>query len=282
MKHLHTFLLHALCGIAVICATSASASAAGKKGPAGTLEIIESEHLHCNDTVQIFSPAKLQAEKNLPTLILMHGYSGCWRDWGKNYDLQSLCDKTGWRIICPDGFYASWYFNNADSQKMQWRTFFWEEFYPLISQKYGLDPDKTFIAGLSMGGHGAMNLFLDHPECFKGAGSMSGVLDLRYTGGSKFLIPEILGKKELRHCDSESAVYRLENLARLGIPDARTKLLIVGCGTEDWLFGASKVFEARCKELGLNYLTFYREGKHNWKFWNYVLPYYIGWFSETL
>ena len=70
------------------------------------------------------------------------------------------------RIICPDGFYKSWYLNNANPALMQWRTFFWEECWPEMDRRYGLKADKTFIDGLSMGGHGAMNLFLDHPERF--------------------------------------------------------------------------------------------------------------------
>lgn len=247
------------------------------------LEVIESLNLHCNDTVAVYSPAASQSVRNLPTLFLLHGYSGCWRDWSEHMDLQALCDKTGWRIICPDGFYRSWYLDNANPAEMQWRTFFWEECWPLLDGKYGLAPSSTFITGLSMGGHGAMNIFLDHPERFRGAGSMSGVLDLRYSSGSKDSIAAILGRKSIEKCDDQSAVWRLEKYASLGKSAIEDKLIVVTCGVQDQTFcPASRLFESRLESLGIRYVSMYSQGRHNWEYWPYILPYHIGWFSELL
>lgn len=249
-----------------------------------SIEVIESPALlHCNDTVAVWSPGADAALRACPTLILMHGYGGKWSDWGSNTDLQALCNRTGWRIICPDGFHDSWYMDNADPAQMQWRSFFWKECYPALDAKYGLDPQKTFVAGLSMGGHGAMSLFLDHPELFRGAGSMSGVLDLRYSSGSKEQIAKILGRKSIEKCDDQSAVYRLERLAALGPEQVKTKLLVIGCGTEDNTFyPASRLFEAKCRELGINHTSFYSRGMHRWPFWTYLLPHYITFFDELM
>ena len=40
------------------------------------------------------------------------------------------------------------------------------------------DPSKTYVAGLSMGGYGAMKLALTHPDRFAAAATLSGALDL--------------------------------------------------------------------------------------------------------
>ena len=238
-----------------------------------TLEIFHSDLLHCDDTVAVFSPATVPVKA---TLFLLHGYSGNWSDWGTHMDLQALCEKTGCRFICPDGFYSSWYFDDADAAKMQWRSFFWKECWPLLEQKYELDAKSTYIAGLSMGGHGAMSLFLDHPEYFAGAGSMSGVLDLRYSSKSKDTIPIILGKKDIEKCDKFSSVHRLEQYAALGPKVTGSKLLVIGCGTEDNTFyPASRLFEAECRNLGLRHVSLYSEGKHRWNYWTRILPLYI-------
>lgn len=245
-----------------------------------SVEVFKSSNLHCNDTVAVYSPSEASARKNLPTLFLLHGYAGKWSDWGMHANLQKLCDEYGFRIVCPDGFYDSWYENNADGNAMQWRSFFWDECWPAIDAKYGLDADKTFIAGLSMGGHGAMNIFLDHPELFRGAGSMSGVLDVRYSSGSKELIAKILGRKSIEKCDDHSAVHRLENLAALGPNVVKEKIVVVGCGTQDNTFyPASRLFEARCQELGIKHVSYYAPGKHQWEFWVKALPFYLQWFS---
>ena len=259
-------------------------SAAGVVATAAPeLEIIESENLHCNDTVAVYSPSGCALQKDLPTLFLLHGYAGCWRDWGGHMDLQALSDKTRWRIICPDGFYKSWYLNDADPAKMQWRSFFWKECWPLMDEKYGLGSSKTFITGLSMGGHGAMNLFLDHPERFRGAGSMSGVLDVRYSSGSKELIASILGRKSIEKCDDQSAVWRLDDYASLGRAVTDDKLLVVTCGIQDKTFcPAARIFESRCESLGIRYISMYSEGRHSWDYWVYILPYHIEWFSEAM
>lgn len=263
----------------------ATSQTATPKKISPVIEVFHSPNLHCDDTVAVYMPTAFykKPSETLSTLFLLHGYSGCWRDWGKNMDLQALCDKTGWRIITPDGFYASWYFNDADPSKMQWRTFFWEECYPAFKEKYSLDPHRTFIAGLSMGGHGAMNIFLDHPECFGGAGSMSGVLDLRYSGGSKERIPVIVGRKNIEQCNDFSAIYRLERLYNYGPTAVHGKTIVITCGTEDNTFlGASHMFEARCHQYGQQCIAMYSPGKHHWPYWTYILPYYIGWFNEGI
>jgi putative tributyrin esterase len=51
-----------------------------------------------------------------------------------------------------------------------------KEFIPEMYKRYDLNPETTFIDGLSMGGHGAINVFIDNYDKFKAAGSLSGVL----------------------------------------------------------------------------------------------------------
>lgn len=280
MKKILVFIL----GLTAVCLGPQMLSAKQRKAEAKPqIEVVESRYLHCNDTLAVYSPSGRCGEKDLPTLILMHGYGGRWSDWGMHAQLQEVCDISGFRIVCPDGFKDSWYLNDADASKMQWRSFFWEECWPMLAERYGLQADRTFICGLSMGGHGAMNIFLDHPELFRGAGSMSGVLDVRYSSGSKERIAQILGRKNIEKCDDQSAVYRLENLAKLGPSQVQNKLVIIGCGTEDYTFyPASRIFEARCCEMKVRHIGYYAPGKHSWDFWVDSLPYYLQWWNALL
>lgn len=254
---------------------------AAVQASAQELIVFDSPNLHCTDSVLVFSPAQNTTAKDLPTLFLLHGFSGKYSDWSTHMDIQAASNNSGFRIICPDGFYKSWYFNDANPANMQWRTFFWEECWPEMEKRYGLKADKTFIDGLSMGGHGAMNLFLDYPERFRGAGSMSGVLGLHHSGGSQKIIPEILGVESILDpvCTAESAINRLERIAeRCG--DAK-KIVLISCGTEDKFMTASQEFEQRCTELGVPHITLYSPGKHNWPYWVWLLPYHLQFFSEA-
>ena len=45
------------------------------------LLVVESENLRCNDSVLVFSPLREgERERDIPTLFLLHGWSGCFRD----------------------------------------------------------------------------------------------------------------------------------------------------------------------------------------------------------
>ncbi len=276
--------------IAVACAMAVAANAwAGRK-----VHVIESPNLHCNDTVVVYSPdmkgecclaecSNGTVQKNLPVLFLLHGWGGSWRNWEDNIGLQALSDRFGFRIVCPDGFKDSWYVNKTDDTRMQWRDFFWKELWPLMDSEYGLDPRRTFIDGLSMGGHGAMNIFLDRPDLFAGAGSMSGVLDLKYSGGSKELIPPMVGAKHIEdpECRAICAINRLERIAELCGEDASSKMIVVSCGSSDSTFlPASEDFVRKCQTMGLKHIALFSPGKHRWEYWTWVLPFHIEWFSQ--
>ncbi|MCQ2177327.1 MAG: prolyl oligopeptidase family serine peptidase [Bacteroidales bacterium] len=237
------------------------------------LHVFESENLHCNDSVLVFSPSKAAKVRNLPTVMVLHGYGGDYRNWSRRMDLQSFADRTGFRIICPDGFIGSWYIDDADKSKMQWMTFFEKELYPGMDKEYGLDPQKTFITGLSMGGHGAMTIFLSHQEWFRAGGSMSGVLDIR----NREKIAAQLGTSVEGHVlYDHSAVSMVDNIKGTG------KFCIVTCGTEDSLVRQARAFEEVCHEAGVPCISMYSPGKHNWKYWPYALEYHVGWFSRIL
>lgn len=239
------------------------------------LMVIKSKHLRCDDSIRVYSPGDQHHTRNIPTLFLLHGWSGNYRNWGDKYDLQALSDQTGFRIITPDGFYNSWYLDNTDPGQMQWRTFFHSELFPFIQEKYGLDPNTTFITGLSMGGHGAINLFIDNPDDFRAAGSMSGVLDLELTNLKNTELKKITGDNPGR-IREESAVNRVEKLI------GRNKPMIVTCGYDDVYSKCTEVFSARCREKGIPHVLILSPGKHAWQYWGYALEEHLSFFQRLL
>ena len=124
--------------LSVLPALLAAVSALFSYSSLGAQELIvfESPNLACNDSVLVYSPRGGSAPA--PALFLLHGWSGDYRNWSEKYDLQQLSDRTGFRIICPDGFYNSWYLDSSDPSGMQWRKFFHQELYPALQEKYGL------------------------------------------------------------------------------------------------------------------------------------------------
>lgn len=238
--------------------------------------IIESQYLKCNDTVLVFTPKEIS--KNTPTLFLLHGWSGAYHNWSNKTDLQKVSDKFGFRIITPDGFYNSWYLNNVDPSKMQWRTFFDKELYPTMKEKYNLDAKTTFITGLSMGGHGAINIFIDDTTRFRAAGSMSGVLDLQATRLKKTQINEVLGtySPENSLFDSSSAINRLDSIKGC------TKMMVISCGAQDGLVNSAKDFATRCEQLKIANTLIISPGNHTWEYWIFALDLHLFIFQNYL
>lgn len=251
------------------------------------LIVIESNNLHCNDSVLVFTPkmdghcgnCDNPSSEAIPTLFLLHGWSGCYNDWNRLDSLQTLSNETGFRIICPDGFYNGWYVNNIDKEKMQWKSFFDEELYPKMAQKYNLDPKKTFITGLSMGGHGAINIFIDNPERFAAAGSMSGVLNIHHTTLIEKEVTKVLGpynEENMASYDNVSAINRLESL--LG----SEKILILSCGYSDYYAKSTIEFSDKCKEMKVPHITLLTPGTHSWKYWRFAVREHIHLFTMIM
>ncbi|MEF9932099.1 MAG: alpha/beta hydrolase family protein [Bacteroidales bacterium] len=239
------------------------------------LIIVKSANLKCDDSIRVYSPQDINKSNQIPTLFLLHGWSGDYKNWGDKYDLQAISNKTGFRIITPDGFYNSWYINNTNPNKMQWRTFFNTELLPLIKEKYKLNPNTTFITGLSMGGHGAINLFIDNPNSFRSAGSMSGVLDLQLTSLKDTEIVKVIGDRTER-IDSESAINRINQLINLNKP------IIVTCGYDDVYSKCTEAFSAKCREKGIQHIIILSPGKHSWQYWGFALDEHISFFKRLI
>ncbi len=281
MKTLKLFVALALCALVYSCSQTPAEPVKAEPD----LIVIESPYLKCNDSILVFSPvcpatnAKVADNQTVPTVFLLHGWSGCYKDWSNKYDLQQISNRTGYRIICPDGFYDSWYLNWTDTTQMQWRTFFDKECFPMMKERYNLVPDSTFITGLSMGGHGAMNLFLDHPENFGAGASMSGVLDLRLTNLKTGKMAQILGDRTDRIA-TESAYERIVPLA--DTLKALGKPLIFTCGYEDIYVPCTSNFAERCRELGIPHIFILSPGKHSWKYWGFALEQHLWHFTKIM
>jgi esterase/lipase superfamily enzyme len=84
------------------------------------------------------------------------------------------------------GFYTDWYGSDVDGHSPNpppaWETYHIRELIPWIDSHYPTVADRSgrAIAGLSMGGFGAMTYAAKHPDLFAAAGSFSGAVDTDY------------------------------------------------------------------------------------------------------
>lgn len=231
------------------------------------------------DTVIIFTPDDYDNNDNYPLYFLLHGWSGNYSYWHKLIDCQKYANQHNAIIVCPDGLYDSWYINSPVNKKSQFESFFFEELFPGIAKDYSVDESNIFITGLSMGGHGALYLFLKHPELFKSAGSMSGVLDLiQVTKGLG--VEELLGIKDAKREDSIfnpfSVAANIEKIKESGKP------IIFSCGVDDKYYKVNKEFRQLCDQFEIDATYIADPGDHNAAYWKKAIDYHFLFFKQTI
>ena len=238
---------------------------------------IESKFTPHADSVLIASPEDYDERKKYPLVILLHGYSGNYLQWNSMLKLQEYSDTYDFIIACPDGFYDSWYIDNPLKPDMQFEQFFWNDFISYLTKTYSIDKKNIFISGLSMGGHGAVTLFLKNPEFFKSAGSSSGILDLTYFP-DRWSIKEGIGSiRDFPEIwKNSSALHLLDSTKH------SKKKIIVDCGTEDFAYMVNLNFvkESFTHKLDTKFISI--PGGHTRIHWKKMLPQHLEFFYKQL
>lgn len=130
-------------------------------------------------TYNVYLPTGYETHKNVkyPVLYLLHGNAGNRDEWvvkGKMKEtMDTLIEKgdiPATIVIMPDAN-TNWYVDLKE--KME--TAFFNDLIPQIETNYRTltSRDGRFIAGLSMGGYGALHYVLKYPEKFQAAALLS-------------------------------------------------------------------------------------------------------------
>ena len=113
-----------------------------------------------------------------PVVYLLHGLGGGSSDWVSRTRLAEHAAAYRLIIVTPEGR-DGWYTDSATAPDEKFETYFLEELIPDVERKFRTLParDARAVAGLSMGGYGALKFGIKHPERFAFAASLSGAFD---------------------------------------------------------------------------------------------------------
>ena len=112
-----------------------------------------------------------------PLLYLLHGRSDDHTAWLRYTSIERYASAAGVAVVMP-AVARSFYADEATGHRY-W-TYLSEEL-PEIVQRFfrvGDRREDTFVAGLSMGGYGALKWAFTQPERFAAAASLSGAVDV--------------------------------------------------------------------------------------------------------
>jgi putative tributyrin esterase len=210
-----------------------------------------------------------------PVLYLLHGLSDDHTAWQRNTSIERYATAAGLAVVMP-AVDRSFYANEAHGHR------YWDyvsEELPGIVRRFlnvAHDPAQTFVAGLSMGGYGALKHALSHPERYAAAASLSGVADIRQLAerGER---AEIVARVFDGEFGPDDDLYDL--LSRVDV--ATAPRLYVGCGTdEERLMPPNTRLAEEARALGLDVTTDFRPGDHEWGLWDAQIQDVIAWLGS--
>jgi putative tributyrin esterase len=210
-----------------------------------------------------------------PVLYLLHGLSDDDTIWLRRTSIERYVAPLGLAVVMPQ-VHRSFYTDEAYGGKY-W-TFVSEELPGLVGRFFRVSQrrEDTFVAGLSMGGYGALKLALRQPERFAAAASLSGALDV--VALSRRSRPEdpTLWKRVLGGRVAGGSEHDLFALVRRA-DAARLPALHVSCGTEDELLASNTRFVAACGSAGVPLTTSFGPGEHDWAYWDDRIQDVLAW-----
>ena len=109
-------------------------------------------------------------------LVFLHGHGGSDQTFREDEAVFRGLARLGPRapiVAFPDGGDHSYWHNRADGA---WGRYVMSEVIPAMSRRFGVDPHRVAIGGISMGGFGAYDLALQHPGRFCAVGGHSPAL----------------------------------------------------------------------------------------------------------
>lgn len=206
-------------------------------------------------------------------LYLLHGLSDDHTIWLRRTSIERYAAKYGIAVVMPcadKSFYCDMKYG------MNFYTFVARELPSRMCEFFNISSERedNYIAGLSMGGYGALKIGLRENDYFCACAGFSSAIDMEARRFRDVMIP-IFGEEYIVPEDDD-----LFKLAEKRSNAENKPRIFMGCGTEDGLYEENIRFRDTLNRL--NYDLVYRESKgtHCWEFWDEYIQYALEWMFE--
>ena len=211
-------------------------------------------------------------QEDIPFVLLMHGLSDDYTQWQRFTVTERYAGERGIAVIMPDGgrsFYTDMKFGGAyyscilNDVVNSARNLF-----PISKKR-----ERSFTAGLSMGGYGAAKLALRNPDMFAGFISLSGCLDIaKLAREAVFDDFRLIWGEDYGSTvpgSDDDTIELLHSYADSGKPKPK---MYIAVGDDDFLLEHNHNFRDAAIADGFDIKYEQGPGNHNWIFWNDYLP----------
>lgn len=210
----------------------------------------------------------------IPVIWLLHGLTDDESMWARRTSVERYADDRGFAVVMPDGD-RSWYLNQPAGR---YEDFIANElpalmrgYFPYLSDKR----EDNLIAGLSMGGYGALHTALKHPDRYGAVACFSGAFDVTEPAWAQRLCSEGVIAGDPAGTDAD--VFALAEKSA----DQTDKFAVcLSCGVADALLPASRSMRDTLTAAGYSVAYFEGSGAHEWDFWDRSIKGAIEWWAN--
>jgi putative tributyrin esterase len=216
------------------------------------------------------------------TLYLLHGFSDDHTAWQRWTSIERYVEGLNLAVVMPSAN-NSFYTDMAHGGR--YYSFFTRELPGICQDLFPLSAERadTFVAGLSMGGYGALKLALSCPEQYAAVASLSGAVDIcEVVSGND---PDWISRMQGIFGDLSKVPGSRHDLLALARDVVKLPVrprIFQCCGTEDFLYPDNLRFRDAIQPLGLEYTYEEGPGIHDWNFWDVWIQRVLKWmFKEN-
>lgn len=214
-------------------------------------------------------------------LYLLHGAYGDDTDWMRLTSIEKYAQEHKLAVIMPsasNSFYQNMY------RGSDYLTYLTEELPEFAASMFPISRkrENTFVAGLSMGGYGAVKLAFEKPEQYAACASLSGAIDILSVIG-QIKNGDIDGPFRWdsifeRGMDIEGTDADIFALIRRRKEEGRTlPKVFQSCGTEDFIYLPNVEAHKKLVELGVDLTYEEHPGIHDWDYWDTHMKRVLDW-----
>ncbi len=213
-------------------------------------------------------------DKEYKCLYLLHGLSDDHSIWLRRTSIERYAADYGICVVMPCGgksFYTDMKYG------MKYFSYLTEELPSVIGEflKVSTKREDTYIAGLSMGGYGALKAALKRPDIYCAGAGLSSVADIKVPNFDEVLLPVFGEDKNIP--DDEDLFFLAEETNKNPLKPR----IFMGVGTEDFLYDSNVRLKEKFESLDYDYTYRESQGTHCWEFWDEYIQYVLKWMFEN-